>query len=205
MRKRKRRLTRLYTGVTGRHDSFDEILHASKMRITGVNLASEINVLAQGFHEFALADRRTRDFTFNGMRGALCEILAAFPVYRTYVARQGAGPEDIHFIDWAVAVAKRRSPAVDTSIFDFIRAILTGELDGHASVHRAGGAAPCRALPAGERPGHGEGARGYELLPLCPPARPQRGRQRPAPLRPLSPPRSIASTRSARNAGRTPC
>jgi (1->4)-alpha-D-glucan 1-alpha-D-glucosylmutase len=126
-----RRFTRLYTSVTGRHGGFDEILHASKMRITGVNLASEINVLAQGFHEFALADRRTRDFTLNGMRSALCEVLAAFPVYRTYVGRDGASAEDIHFIDWAVAVAKRRSPAVDTTIFDFIRTILTGEVNGH--------------------------------------------------------------------------
>ena len=126
-----RRFTRLYAGLTGRHESFDDVLYASKMRIATANLASEVGVLAQGFHEFALADRRTRDFTLNGMRGALCEVLAAFPVYRTYVDGNGARSEDRRFIDWAVAVAKKRSPAVDTSIFDFIRAILTNEVDEH--------------------------------------------------------------------------
>ena len=131
-----RRFTRFYTSLTGRAESFDDILYASKMRIATVNLASEVSVLAQRFHEFAVLDRRTRDFTLTGMRNALCEVLAAFPVYRTYVDGKGAGAEDRRFIDWAIALAKRRSPAVDTSIFDFIHAILSGGLDEQSAGRR---------------------------------------------------------------------
>ncbi|MBV9522888.1 MAG: malto-oligosyltrehalose synthase, partial [Alphaproteobacteria bacterium] len=128
--KSERRLRRFYSRIAERHEGFDDVLYASKIRIVTVNLASEVNVLAQAFHELALADWTTRDFTLNGMRGALGEVLAAFPVYRTYVDGNGAGSEDRRFIDWAIAVAKKRSPAVDTSIFDFIGGILTAERNG---------------------------------------------------------------------------
>jgi (1->4)-alpha-D-glucan 1-alpha-D-glucosylmutase len=125
-----RRLTRLYVRASGRTEDFDRVLYASKMRICTVNLASEVNVLARRFHELALFDWRRRDYTLNGMVDALREVLTAFPVYRTYVDTAGASAEDRRYIDWAIAVAKRRSPAIDTSIFDFIHAVLTGELNG---------------------------------------------------------------------------
>jgi (1->4)-alpha-D-glucan 1-alpha-D-glucosylmutase len=125
-----RRLTRLYVRASERTEAFDTILYASKMRICTVNLASEVNVLARRFHELALFDWRRRDYTRNGMVDALREVLTAFPVYRTYVDAAGAAPDDRRYIDWAIAVAKRRSPAIDTSIFDFIQAVLTGELNG---------------------------------------------------------------------------
>jgi (1->4)-alpha-D-glucan 1-alpha-D-glucosylmutase len=128
--KSERRLTRLYVRASGRTDEFDAVLYASKMRICTVNLASEVNVLARRFHELALFDWRRRDYTLNGMVDALREVLTAFPVYRTYVDAAGASAEDRRYIDWAIAIAKRRSPAIDTSIFDFIHAMLTGELNG---------------------------------------------------------------------------
>jgi (1->4)-alpha-D-glucan 1-alpha-D-glucosylmutase len=75
-------MTRLYRRLTGRTESFDEVLYASKMRIMQVNLASEMNVLARRFHRLSISDWRTRDFTFKGMLTALDEVIAAFPLYR---------------------------------------------------------------------------------------------------------------------------
>ena len=66
--------------------SFDDVLYACKKRIMQVNLASEMNVLAREFHQLAMREWRTRDFTFNRMLAALEEVVAAFPVYRTYVS-----------------------------------------------------------------------------------------------------------------------
>jgi (1->4)-alpha-D-glucan 1-alpha-D-glucosylmutase len=111
-----------------RDDSFDEVLYQSKTRIMEVNLASEMGVLAREFHRLSSADWRSRDFTLNGMRQALEEVIAFFPVYRTYVSRRGISDEDRARIEGAVAEAKRRSPATDTSIFDFLRRLLTGDL-----------------------------------------------------------------------------
>src|SRR5690606_25681943 len=59
---------------------------------------------------------------------ALKEVVACFPVYRTYVTVRGAGPEDRRDIDWAVGQARKRSALSDSSIFDFIHGILTTDL-----------------------------------------------------------------------------
>ena len=135
-----RAMTRLYTRLTGRAGDFDTTLLSCKQRIMRVNLSSEMNVLARRFHRLSMSERRTRDFTFNGMLAALEQVIAAFPVYRTYVSERSAGDEDRRYIDWAIAVAKKQSRARDTSIFDFLHQVLTGAVAGHsrpADVRRA--------------------------------------------------------------------
>ena len=121
-------LTRLYRRFTRSADSFDDVLYACKKRITQVNLASEMNVLAHEFHRLSMGSWRTRDFTLNGMLAALEEVIAAFPVYRTYVTREGASADDLRYIEWALAQAKKRWRVQDLSIFDFLQEVLTGRL-----------------------------------------------------------------------------
>ena len=120
-----RAVTRLYRRIADRRDHFDEVLYASKKRIMQVNLASEMSVLAREFHSLSMQDWHTRDFTLNGMRAALEEVIAAFPVYRPYVSSRGASAEDHRYIEWALAQAKKRRHAADTSIFDFLHKVLT--------------------------------------------------------------------------------
>ena len=121
-------ITRLYRRFANQSESFDDVLYASKKRIMEVNLASEMNVLAGEFHRLSMRDWRTRDFTLNGMLSALEEVIAAFPVYRTYVSREGAGADDHRYIEWALAQAKKRWRVQDLSIFDFLHGVLTGHL-----------------------------------------------------------------------------
>jgi (1->4)-alpha-D-glucan 1-alpha-D-glucosylmutase len=120
-------MTRLYRRFASRDESFDEVLYVCKKRITEVNLASEMNVLAHEFHRLSMRDWRTRDFTLNGMLSALEEVVAAFPVYRTYVTREGASPDDHRYIEWAIAQAKKRWRVHDLTIFDFLHGALTGQ------------------------------------------------------------------------------
>jgi (1->4)-alpha-D-glucan 1-alpha-D-glucosylmutase len=121
-------MTRLYRRFANSADSFDDVLYACKKRIVRVNLASEVNVLANEFHRLSMRNWRTRDFTLNGMLSALEEVIAAFPVYRTYVSREGASSDDHRYIDWALAQAKKRWRVEDLSIFDFLQAVLSGQL-----------------------------------------------------------------------------
>jgi (1->4)-alpha-D-glucan 1-alpha-D-glucosylmutase len=121
-------LTRLYHRLTGRDDDFDVVLQASKRRIMEVNLSSEMNVLTRRLHRLSMSDWRFRDFTFNGMRDALQQVIGAFPVYRTYVSESGASADDRRYIDWAVAQAKKQARTADTSIFDFLHAVLSGDV-----------------------------------------------------------------------------
>jgi (1->4)-alpha-D-glucan 1-alpha-D-glucosylmutase len=134
------RMTRIYGRFANPDENFDDILYACKKRIMRVNLASEMNVLALEFHDLSLSEWRTRDFTLNGLRAALEEVIAAFPVYRTYVSPQGARADDRRYIEWAIALARKRWRAADLSIFDFVHDVLTGKSVDQNLDHRRAGA-----------------------------------------------------------------
>ncbi len=89
-----------------------------------------MNVLAREFHQLAMRDWRTRDFTQNRVLAALEEVVAAFPVYRTYVSQRGASADDVRYIDWALGIARKRWRGADLSIFDFLRRVISGEAAG---------------------------------------------------------------------------
>ncbi|HMA11965.1 MAG TPA: malto-oligosyltrehalose synthase, partial [Steroidobacteraceae bacterium] len=118
------RFTRIYHGFIRARPDLGEMLRASKRLIMKTALAGELQVLATQLTRLAKDDRRTCDYTFNSLRGALAEIVASFPVYRTYVAHCEASADDVRYVEWAVGVAKKRSQAADTSIFDFVREVL---------------------------------------------------------------------------------
>jgi (1->4)-alpha-D-glucan 1-alpha-D-glucosylmutase len=134
------RFDRLYASFIGEHLDFDDVLRRSKTLIIVHALASDLNRLAAALTRIAKRDRRTCDFTRNAIRRALVEIVACFPVYRTYATRTGITAEDRRHIDWAVAVAKRASTADETSVFDFVATTLRGDawpsdLEVAAAVH----------------------------------------------------------------------
>lgn len=123
-----RRMSRIYHDFSGDESNFDELVYHAKKLIMDTALASERNVLAHQLWHIAAASRDTCDFTLNGLRDALTEVVACFPVYRTYITPQGMSVDDRRHIDWAVGLAKKRNPAADTSIFDFIREVLTTDI-----------------------------------------------------------------------------
>jgi len=120
------KLDRIYHSFTPGVMAFDEIAYQSRRVIMRAALASELTVLANRLAHVAEADRRTRDFTLNTLREALVEVVACFPVYRTYIADK-ASAVDRRYLDWAVSRARRRSRAADASIFDFLRSAALGE------------------------------------------------------------------------------
>jgi (1->4)-alpha-D-glucan 1-alpha-D-glucosylmutase len=103
---------------------FREIVFEAKRLILRTAMASELSLLALRLNRLSECDRRSRDFTLNSLRFVLREILACFPVYRTYVGGGEVSERDRNFIHRAVAQAKRRNPAVDAEIFDFVRDVL---------------------------------------------------------------------------------
>lgn len=123
-----RPMTRVYHDFVADDVDFDDLVYRAKKLIMDTALASELNVLAYRLKRIAAASRDTCDFTLNRLRDALAEIVACFPVYRSYVGPTGVSADDRRHIDWGVAVAKKRSPADDTSIFDFVRGVLTTDM-----------------------------------------------------------------------------
>jgi (1->4)-alpha-D-glucan 1-alpha-D-glucosylmutase len=132
-----KRLQRIYQKFINAEVDFAETAYRSRKLIMRVALASELNVLANQLTHIALSKRRTCDFTLNNLREALTEVVASFPVYRTYVTPSGISEDDARYIRVAVASAKWRSPAADASIFDFIREVLLTRIaEGHDSGYR---------------------------------------------------------------------
>ena len=121
------RMTRRYRQFTESDASFEQIAYDSKRLVMRSSLAAEIEVLATQLDRIAQLDRRTADFTRAGIREAVREVIACFPVYRTYVSHRGVSDEDRRIVNWAVNVARKRSAGVELSVFDFLRDVLLGE------------------------------------------------------------------------------
>ncbi|HKD10369.1 MAG TPA: malto-oligosyltrehalose synthase [Bryobacteraceae bacterium] len=122
-------LTRHYVEFTGERRPFLEVLRNSKLRIMRNEMASELNVLAREAARIARQQPRTADFTHNVLRRAIREVVAHFPVYRTYVDFSGnPTDDDRRDITWAMKQARAQEHGIDSSVFDFVCSLLTGEL-----------------------------------------------------------------------------
>jgi (1->4)-alpha-D-glucan 1-alpha-D-glucosylmutase len=119
-----RRMRRVYAKLTGRQQPFDDLLYEAKRLIMDTAMASELTVLAHMMDRIGESNRRSRDFTMNSLRDALVEVVACFPIYRTYVDRQGWAANDRTAVERAIVRARRRNPAMDATLFDFLREVL---------------------------------------------------------------------------------
>jgi (1->4)-alpha-D-glucan 1-alpha-D-glucosylmutase len=123
----KARLDRTWRAFVGDEaEDFDALSWHCKHAVMDGALAGELTVLATALLRLAREDRRTRDFTLNSLRRALADVVAAMPVYRTYIIDKPS-PQDRRHIDWAIGRARRRSLAADASVFDFLRQVLLGK------------------------------------------------------------------------------
>lgn len=114
-------LTRIYRMCTGSGVDSGEHLYKVKKLIIKTQLAGELTVLANLLKRIAELDRHTRDFTLTGLRDALVEVVARFPVYRTYITGQEVGSEDKRYVNWAVDEARKRNGLIDRELYDFIK------------------------------------------------------------------------------------
>ena len=123
-----RRMTNIYHDFTNVDTDFGTLAYEAKKLIMHNSLASEINALAKHLVRIAVDSLDTCSFTHNGLRKALMEVLACFPVYRSYIAYGELSVDDRQHITCAVAVAKKRSLIADPGIFDFLQAVLTTDI-----------------------------------------------------------------------------
>jgi (1->4)-alpha-D-glucan 1-alpha-D-glucosylmutase len=122
-------LTQTYLNFSGVKQGFDEIVRNSKLRIMKNEMASELNMLAREAARVARSHPKTADFTQNILRRAIREVVACFPVYRTYVDTRGpATEEDFRYLDWAIKQAQTNKVDVDARVFNFLMKLLSGEL-----------------------------------------------------------------------------
>jgi (1->4)-alpha-D-glucan 1-alpha-D-glucosylmutase len=125
----KARLDRVYRSFIGEYLDWAETARESKLLVLRSLLAAELNVLANQLTRIAEANRHTRDFTLASLRRVLMEIIADFPVYRTYVA-DSASIDDRRYIDWAIARARKSSPTTNAPLLQFARSMILADVSG---------------------------------------------------------------------------
>ncbi|MBI4265989.1 MAG: malto-oligosyltrehalose synthase [Acidobacteria bacterium] len=120
----------VYERFTRLRAPFREIAYRGKQLVLRVSMASELNVLAHGLNRLSERNRHYRDFTLNSLAYAIREIIACFPVYRTYVNdREPVSARDRGYLEHAVREAKRRNPGHPALVFDFVRDLLLKRAD----------------------------------------------------------------------------
>ncbi len=101
-----------------------DIIYEKKKLVMQVAMSSEVNTLGHYLNDLSEKNRHTRDFTLYSLRSAIIEVIAAFPVYRTYTNTWIVNDRDRQVVELAVSRAKRNNPAISDSIFDFLKQVL---------------------------------------------------------------------------------
>ncbi|HSV62029.1 MAG TPA: malto-oligosyltrehalose synthase, partial [Chthoniobacterales bacterium] len=118
-------ITKAFQRFIGHSMPFGHLVYAKKRLVMRLSLANDVNVLGDMLDRLSEQNRWFRDFTLEALARAVRETIACFPVYRTYVTPgQPISDEDRAIIERAVGTAKRRNPALEESVFNFLRDIL---------------------------------------------------------------------------------
>ena len=194
----------IYTRFTGDRATFADLAYQKKKLIMQVSMAGEMNVLAHRLNLFSERNRHYRDFTLNILVHAIREIIACFPVYRTYVTAgsEPVDPRDALYIDRGgrrgeAAQPRHGPPGVRLHPR---RAAQARRLHPRGRARRL--PAVRHALPADDEPGDRQGHRGHGVLHLQPARLAQRGRRRAGALRRVTATTCTAGSRSGSGSGR---
>lgn len=118
----------IYTKFTRVTSQYEQLAIEKKQLIVEKNLAGDVDNLAQILKKIAGQSRLGIDFTMNGLKRTLSEVLTLFPVYRTYVNGDGLSADDSFYIKEVIEAARGRIPLLLNEL-DFIEKLLLLEWD----------------------------------------------------------------------------
>ncbi|HEY7426461.1 MAG TPA: malto-oligosyltrehalose synthase, partial [Gemmataceae bacterium] len=128
-----RPFTALYRDWVDDYTPFPEVIHQKKLLILQLSLSSELQMLSLSLDRLAQRRRASRDFTFHSLRSVLREVIACFPVYRSYIAGDTVHDDDRKYLDAAIRDARRRNPTLNRAHFHFLRNTLLLRHDERAT------------------------------------------------------------------------
>ena len=107
-------------------------MHDKKLHILRQVLGSDVNRLTDLLLQICERHPRYRDYSRHELTDAIREIVAWFPVYRTYVvpSKGVISSSDRHQIDVAMSAAVAERHDLQSTLFEFLRDLLTLETTG---------------------------------------------------------------------------
>jgi len=115
---------------------YPDVVYQCKKLVMHASLAAEVSGLAARLDRLAQMHVNTSDFTLFDLRAAIVEMIACFPVYRTYFAPGRQSNEDVQIVRRAIGAAYGRRRGARRAL-DFLQQVLLGELQGEDAGRRA--------------------------------------------------------------------
>jgi (1->4)-alpha-D-glucan 1-alpha-D-glucosylmutase len=127
-------LTRFYAEFTGESPDFAALCREKKRAVLSESLGSDLNRLTHLFLQVCERHRRHRDYTRHQIHEALRDVVACFPVYRTYSRTDSTFLDAacVGYIITAVEQARRARPDLGNDLFDFLGDVLLRRIGGNA-------------------------------------------------------------------------
>lgn len=120
-------LTRIYRDFTGESADYADLVYEKKRLVLSEMFVNTLTQLTAGLFVLLTEDRHWRDLTRPELAIAVRELVAAFPVYRTYRRLgQPVSEQDRRLVDQAFAEAARRNPRFDVQTLAIVRDVLNG-------------------------------------------------------------------------------
>ncbi len=116
---------RLYEAFTGVEDNYEQLFLDKKRLLAESELVGDIDNLAHLLN--GLAGEMGASLPAADLRLALKEVMIAFPVYRSYVSKEGRSEKDEHYIKEALATVRSHSLEKGddfTAALDFVEKVL---------------------------------------------------------------------------------
>ncbi|MCG6981399.1 MAG: malto-oligosyltrehalose synthase [Deltaproteobacteria bacterium] len=127
-----KKFTGLYSRFTNLKISLEDLIYEKKKLILEKHMAGDVDNIANLLKQASSRDRHGGDITLYGLRMAMVEVMARFPVYRTYINEEVLRDEDLLYINTAVDKALQRNPGL-TYELQFIKRFLLLEFGDYLS------------------------------------------------------------------------
>jgi (1->4)-alpha-D-glucan 1-alpha-D-glucosylmutase len=130
-RGREEEVSAVYEQFIGRRKDFPALIYAAKRLFLRSYMAGEIESLGHRLNALSETSRYHRDFTRRSLTAAVREVIACFPVYRTYISPRETAPteRDERYIKVAVAKARKAAPELGGAVFDYLEEVLLLKLE----------------------------------------------------------------------------
>ncbi len=132
-------MTRIYREFSGETEDFHELVRSCKRQVLDELLLSDLNRLSRKVYAWCTEDRTHGDLTRQDIHAGLRDVIAALPVYRTYLRRgERARAEDVQSVEHAIRVAQQDHPQLDPQLMLVLGQLLAGEILGERAADVVG-------------------------------------------------------------------
>ncbi len=120
-----RELQKIYSGFVETAVDLPELIADKKRLILGAMFGGEVENHTYYLSLMARHDRQARDISRLDLRAALVEVMAALPVYRTYIRSLKIEPRNRAIVERTCAEVRRRHPHLNRLALDFLERVLS--------------------------------------------------------------------------------